>query len=27
VRQTPEDAYEAAFFERFAATAGWRVGR
>jgi NAD(P)-dependent dehydrogenase (short-subunit alcohol dehydrogenase family) len=27
VRQAPEDAYEADFFERFAAEAGWRVGR
>jgi short-subunit dehydrogenase len=27
VRQAPEDAYEAAFFERFAAGTGWRVGR
>jgi NAD(P)-dependent dehydrogenase (short-subunit alcohol dehydrogenase family) len=27
VRQDPEDAYEAAFFEKFAASSGWRVGR
>jgi len=27
VRQAPEDAYEADFFERFAAEVGWRVGR
>jgi NAD(P)-dependent dehydrogenase (short-subunit alcohol dehydrogenase family) len=27
VRQAPEDAYEPAFFERFAAGTGWRVGR
>src|SRR5262245_22738147 len=27
VRQAPEDAYEAAFFENFAAKFGWRVGR
>jgi NAD(P)-dependent dehydrogenase (short-subunit alcohol dehydrogenase family) len=27
VRQLPEDAYEAAFFEDFAAKFGWRVGR
>jgi NAD(P)-dependent dehydrogenase (short-subunit alcohol dehydrogenase family) len=27
VRQAPEEAYEAAFFERFSASAGWRVGR
>jgi NAD(P)-dependent dehydrogenase (short-subunit alcohol dehydrogenase family) len=27
VRKTPEDAYEDAFFARFAAEAGWKVGR
>jgi NAD(P)-dependent dehydrogenase (short-subunit alcohol dehydrogenase family) len=27
VRQAPEDAYEADFFEQFAAEVGWRVGR
>ncbi|MGE3702873.1 MAG: short-chain dehydrogenase, partial [Hyphomicrobiaceae bacterium] len=27
VRQAPEDAYDDAFFERFAAENGWRVGR
>jgi NAD(P)-dependent dehydrogenase (short-subunit alcohol dehydrogenase family) len=27
VRQAPEDAYDAKFFETFAAEAGWRVGR
>jgi NAD(P)-dependent dehydrogenase (short-subunit alcohol dehydrogenase family) len=27
VRQAPEDVYEAAFFENFAAKFGWRVGR
>jgi len=27
VRQAPEDAYEPAFFEDFAAKSGWRVGR
>ena len=27
VRQAPEDAYDAEFFEAFAAEAGWRVGR
>jgi NAD(P)-dependent dehydrogenase (short-subunit alcohol dehydrogenase family) len=27
VRQAPEDAYEAAFFERFTSSVGWRVGR
>ena len=27
VRQAPEDAYEAEFFEAFASEAGWRVGR
>jgi NAD(P)-dependent dehydrogenase (short-subunit alcohol dehydrogenase family) len=27
VRQSPEDAYEAGFFESFAAEAGWRLGR
>jgi hypothetical protein len=27
VRRTPEEAYEPAFFEDFAAAAGWRVGR
>jgi len=27
VRQAPEDAYEPAFFERFVAGSGWRVGR
>jgi NAD(P)-dependent dehydrogenase (short-subunit alcohol dehydrogenase family) len=27
VRQAPEDAYEASFFERFLASAPWRVGR
>ncbi len=27
VRQTPEDVYEPTFFETFAATSGWRVGR
>ena len=27
VRQAPEDAYEAEFFEQFAAEVGWRVGR
>jgi NAD(P)-dependent dehydrogenase (short-subunit alcohol dehydrogenase family) len=27
VRKTPEEAYEEAFFARFAAEAGWKVGR
>jgi hypothetical protein len=27
VRKAPEDAYEEAFFMRFAAEAGWKVGR
>jgi hypothetical protein len=27
VRHAPEDAYEEAFFARFAAEAGWRLGR
>jgi hypothetical protein len=27
VRQAPEEAYEAKFFEDFAADVGWRVGR
>ena len=27
VRRAPEAAYDTAFFEDFAATAGWRVGR
>jgi hypothetical protein len=27
VRQAPEDVYEPAFFEDFAAKIGWRVGR
>jgi hypothetical protein len=27
VRQSPETAYDDAFFESFAAEAGWRVGR
>jgi NAD(P)-dependent dehydrogenase (short-subunit alcohol dehydrogenase family) len=27
VRQDPEEAYDVEFFERFAAEAGWRVGR
>jgi NAD(P)-dependent dehydrogenase (short-subunit alcohol dehydrogenase family) len=27
VRQAPDEAYDAAFFERFIAKAGWRVGR
>ena len=27
VRQAPDDAYEPAFFEQFAAGSGWRVGR
>jgi NAD(P)-dependent dehydrogenase (short-subunit alcohol dehydrogenase family) len=27
VRQAPQDAYDAEFFEEFAAEAGWRVGR
>jgi hypothetical protein len=27
VRRAPEEAYDTAFFEDFAATAGWRVGR
>ena len=27
VRQAPEEAYEPAFFETFAAGAGWQVGR
>ena len=27
VRQSPEQAYDADFFESFAAKAGWRLGR
>ena len=27
VRQAPEEAYDVEFFEKFAAEAGWRVGR